>query len=98
MKSERLVALRKLDAHQPTAPRRAAAAARRSTASTCAAAPRRRPAFAQAEGTRWRIRFGKLGRGAFISHLDTMRLLIRVFRRARRRDDLFQGLPSRSRS
>jgi radical SAM-linked protein len=39
--------------------------------------------FAQADGTRWRIRFGKLGRGAFISHLDTMRLLIRVFRRAR---------------
>jgi radical SAM-linked protein len=39
--------------------------------------------FAQAEGTRWRIRFAKVGRGAFISHLDTMRLTIRVFRRAR---------------
>jgi radical SAM family uncharacterized protein/radical SAM-linked protein len=39
-------------------------------------------AFAQSEGSRFRIRFGKRGRGAFISHLDTMRLLIRVFRRA----------------
>ena len=82
MKSDRLVALRKLDAHKPTV----------------AAEPRRLPVFngdhvrgrteapagfAQADGTRWRIRFGKLGRGAFISHLDTMRLLIRVFRRAR---------------
>jgi radical SAM-linked protein len=39
-------------------------------------------AFEQVEGTRYRLRFGKRGRGAFISHLDTMRLIIRVFRRA----------------
>jgi radical SAM family uncharacterized protein/radical SAM-linked protein len=39
-------------------------------------------AFAQAEGRRFRLRYAKLGRAAFISHLDTMRLLIRVFRRA----------------
>jgi radical SAM family uncharacterized protein/radical SAM-linked protein len=38
--------------------------------------------FAQAEGRRFRLRFGKHGRGAFIAHLDTMRLLMRVFRRA----------------
>ena len=85
MKSDRLVALRKLDAHKPAEPR----------------PPRRLPlfpnsggdhvrgrteapaGFAQPDGTRWRIRFGKIRRGAFISHLDTMRLLIRVFRRAR---------------
>jgi radical SAM-linked protein len=82
MKTERLVALRKLDARKPTEPKE----------------PRKLPVFngdqvrgrteapagfAQAEGTRWRIRFGKIGRGAFISHLDTMRVLIRVFRRAR---------------
>jgi radical SAM family uncharacterized protein/radical SAM-linked protein len=82
MKTERLVALRKLDAHKPTVP----------------VEPRRLPVFngdhvrgrteapagfAQAVGARWRIKFGKIGRGAFISHLDTMRLLIRVFRRAR---------------
>jgi radical SAM family uncharacterized protein/radical SAM-linked protein len=39
-------------------------------------------AFAQSEGKRFRLRYAKLGRAAFISHLDTMRLLIRVFRRA----------------
>jgi radical SAM family uncharacterized protein/radical SAM-linked protein len=38
-------------------------------------------AFAQAAGRRFRLRYAKLGRAAFISHLDTMRLLIRVFRR-----------------
>jgi radical SAM-linked protein len=38
--------------------------------------------FEQEEGTRFRIRYGKVGRGAFIAQLDTMRLLIRVFRRA----------------
>jgi radical SAM family uncharacterized protein/radical SAM-linked protein len=82
MKTERLVALRSLGAHKPTSP----------------VEPRKLPVFngghvrgrteapagfAQAAGTRWRIRFGKVGRGAFISHLDTMRLLIRVFRRSR---------------
>jgi radical SAM family uncharacterized protein/radical SAM-linked protein len=82
MKAERLVALRKLEAHKPAV----------------APEPRRLPifdglrkrgqiqapeGFAQVEGTRWRIKFGKRGRGAFISHLDTMRLIVRVFRRAR---------------
>jgi radical SAM-linked protein len=38
--------------------------------------------FAQEEGTSFRLRYQKRGRSAFISHLDTMRLLIRVFRRA----------------
>ena len=38
--------------------------------------------FTQALGRRFRIRFTKRGRGAFIAHLDTMRLLIRTFRRA----------------
>ena len=38
--------------------------------------------FAQAAGRRFRLKFGKRGRGAFIAHLDTMRLLVRVFRRA----------------
>jgi radical SAM-linked protein len=84
MKADRLVALRKLDAH--------------ATPATGKAEPRRLPlvagprvrgrmeapaGFAQAEGRRWRIRYAKVGRGAFISHLDTMRLLVRLFRRAR---------------
>jgi radical SAM family uncharacterized protein/radical SAM-linked protein len=38
--------------------------------------------FQQEAGTRFRMRFRKVGRAAFISHLDMMRLLIRVFRRA----------------
>src|SRR5207302_10203347 len=41
-----------------------------------------RPQFEQGEGTRWRIAYTKLGRAAFISHLDTYRLLQRLFRRA----------------
>jgi radical SAM family uncharacterized protein/radical SAM-linked protein len=77
MKTERLVALRSLGAHKPSEPRAAASY-------RLERKPTEPPAgFAQADGTRWRIRFGKIGRGAFISHLDTMRLLIRVFRRAR---------------
>ena len=39
--------------------------------------------FVQEVGRKFRIRFEKRGRGAFIAHLDTMRLLIRAFRRAR---------------
>src|SRR5262249_46233873 len=38
--------------------------------------------FQQGEGARFRIEFKKRGRAAFISHLDLMRLTIRVFRRA----------------
>ncbi len=102
MKSERLVALRKLDAH---APKRlpvvnadGALVGVDTTATTAApeyVAPapvprklgrgqRQAPVgFAQNEGVRWRIRYAKVGRTAFISHLDTMRLLMRLFRRAR---------------
>lgn len=38
--------------------------------------------FEQSAGRRYRLHYRKLSRGAFISHLDTMRLLIRIFRRA----------------
>ena len=85
MKSDRLLALRKLDAHQPTAGDAATPSQRRLPVVGDRVRGRTEaPAgFAQAEGVRWRIRFAKVARGAFISHLDTMRLLIRVFRRAR---------------
>ena len=83
MRDERLVALRKLGAHKPTMPVEPRRLPVFNGDHVARGAPRRRSAFAQAKGARWRIRFGKLGRGAFISHLDTMRLLIRVFRRAR---------------
>jgi radical SAM family uncharacterized protein/radical SAM-linked protein len=81
MKSDRLIALTKLDAHKPIGPvepRRLPVIGQRKRGQMEAPA-----AFAQVAGTRWRLKFGKRGRGAFISHLDTMRLLIRVFRRAR---------------
>jgi radical SAM family uncharacterized protein/radical SAM-linked protein len=45
--------------------------------------PRRpSPTFVQGVGTRYRLRYTKLGRSAFISHLDVSRLLQRLFRRA----------------
>jgi radical SAM family uncharacterized protein/radical SAM-linked protein len=84
MREERIVYLRKLDARKdkpnltPSA-RRAPNPDGKPLERRQMEAPR---AFAQNEGVRYRIRFAKRGRGAFISHLDTMRLLIRVFRRA----------------
>ena len=74
--------LRKLDAHRPAGRARTApfAGSRRHTHDAADAAPQ---PFAQNEGTRWRLRSASSGAAAFISHLDTMRLLIRVFRRAR---------------
>jgi radical SAM-linked protein len=87
MKEERLIALRKLGAHKPTAADEAIATERRRLPIVNGRSIRGRmeaPAgFAQAEGARWRLRYAKVGRGAFISHLDTMRLLVRLFRRAR---------------
>ncbi|HEX4461050.1 MAG TPA: TIGR03960 family B12-binding radical SAM protein, partial [Polyangia bacterium] len=102
MKSERLVALRKLDAHAPKRlPVVNADGALVGVDATAIAMPveyvpptppprklgrgqRQAPVgFAQNEGVRWRIRYAKVGRTAFISHLDTMRLLMRLFRRAR---------------
>ncbi len=39
-------------------------------------------AFTQSRGHGYRIRYRKVGRAAFIAHLDTMRLLARMLRRA----------------
>ncbi|HZS38752.1 MAG TPA: TIGR03960 family B12-binding radical SAM protein [Polyangia bacterium] len=84
MREERIVYLRKLDARKDK-PNETPSARRAPNAD---GSPYERgkmeapKAFAQAEGARFRLRFQKRGRGAFISHLDTMRLLIRVFRRA----------------
>ena len=83
MKEDRLVALRALGAHKPAVPpepRRLPIVADGGPVRGRTEAP---VAFAQVEGVRWRIRFAKRGRGAFVSHLDTMRMLIRAFRRAR---------------
>jgi radical SAM-linked protein len=84
MRDERIVFLKKLDARKDR-PNETPSARR---APSLDGAPLSRgdqpkpTGFAQNEGVRFRIRFQKRGRGAFISHLDTMRLVIRVFRRA----------------
>jgi radical SAM family uncharacterized protein/radical SAM-linked protein len=44
--------------------------------------PKPSPQFSQGQGTRYRLRYTKLGRAAFTGHIDVMRLLARVFRRA----------------
>ncbi len=83
MREERLVYLRTLGAAapQPPAPsneeRQKERIARRGPTTV-----RPQPAFVQSAGHRYRIRYRKLGRAAFIAHLDTMRLLQRMLRRA----------------
>jgi radical SAM family uncharacterized protein/radical SAM-linked protein len=84
MREERIVYLRKLDARKdkpnPTpSARRAPNPDGTPFQRGRMEAPR---AFDQVEGARFRLHYQKRGRGAFISHLDTMRLLVRVFRRA----------------
>jgi radical SAM family uncharacterized protein/radical SAM-linked protein len=44
--------------------------------------PLPRTRIVQGEGNTYRLRYTKLGRAAFISHLDVNRLLARIFRRA----------------
>src|SRR5262249_649651 len=75
MREERLVALRALGAEKPPEPRPVADRPR---------AGRRAPApqIVQGEGTRYRLRYTKLERASYIGHIDVMRLLARVFRRA----------------
>ena len=80
MREERLVALRTLGAEtRPPAPVSNAVMAQRQVPRGKA---RPQAAFVQEEGTRYRIRYTKLGRASFIAHLDTMRLLQRLLRRA----------------
>lgn len=79
MKSERLVSLRSLDALEPSAPR----------------LPRPKPAPKKGKNEpvprpedeglitrRFRLRYAKLGRISYMGHLDTKRVLERLFRRA----------------
>ncbi len=78
MREERVVYLRKLGALSKPEPRPPAPEKPRRNGR-----PQPSPQFTQGEGTRYRLRYTKLGRAAFISHLDVMRLLQRVFRRAK---------------
>jgi radical SAM family uncharacterized protein/radical SAM-linked protein len=81
MREERLVYLRKLGAEAPLPPapsneeRQKERVVRRGD-------KRPQPAFVQTAGFRYRVRYRKVGRASFIAHLDTMRLLQRMLRRA----------------
>ncbi|MSP63813.1 MAG: DUF2344 domain-containing protein, partial [Myxococcales bacterium] len=89
MREERLVYLRKLDAHKPDAgglsPSGEAPEPPRFIAPAIPKERRRchpKPAFVQGAGTRYRVRYTKLARAAYTSHLDTSRMLQRLLRRA----------------
>jgi radical SAM family uncharacterized protein/radical SAM-linked protein len=74
MREERLVALRTLGALEPTPPRdRPARATKVKPAEGLAG---------QGKGFRYRLRMTKLGKSAYVSHLDFMKLLTRLHRRA----------------
>ncbi|MFO0574742.1 MAG: TIGR03960 family B12-binding radical SAM protein [Polyangia bacterium] len=80
MREERLVYLRTLGAtERPATPMSNADKAKLSVRR---GQQRPQPAFAQGAAARYRIRYTKLGRASFIAHLDTMRLLQRMLRRA----------------
>jgi radical SAM family uncharacterized protein/radical SAM-linked protein len=72
MRDERLVFLRKLGAEKPPEPK--VRVERRVDVP--------RVEFVQGEGQRWRLRYTKLRHVAYIGHLDMMRHLGRIFRRA----------------
>ena len=78
MRGERLVYLKKLGADGPIVidPSRLAARVPRGPE-----ARRPKVSFTQAEARRYRLRFTKLGPASFLSHLDLLRALPRMFRR-----------------
>jgi len=79
MKRQRLFFLRRMNAWAEV--ERPAAAARPS-AGGHTAAPRPLTRFAQTESRRYRLRYTKLGPAAYLAHLDLVRHLPRIFRRA----------------
>ena len=78
MKAERLYFLRRMNAWTPGPP--AAATARPVTIERTPTRPPPRPS--QGAAHRYRLRYTKLGRVAFLGHLDLIRHLPRIFRRA----------------
>lgn len=80
MRNERLVYLRSLGAKEPSPPGEKVVRATTERGGTKHPMPR-----AEDEGLvtrRLRLRYTKLGRITYLGHLDTMRVLIRLFRRA----------------
>jgi radical SAM family uncharacterized protein/radical SAM-linked protein len=81
MKEERLFYLRRMNAWLPTAPKVTERAADATNAGHRRTTP---PPKRAPQGTphRYRLRYTKLGRVAFLGHLDLVRHLPRIFRRA----------------
>ena len=77
MKGERLYFLRRMNAWTPARADSAAAGRRRADAH-----PRRPRGRRRGRPHRYRLRYTKLGRVAFLGHLDLVRHLPRIFRRA----------------
>jgi radical SAM-linked protein len=82
MKKERLYFLRRMNAWTP--PQEPPPAARPVGEAPAVARGSRQPAtrMVQGEGRRYRLRYTKLGRIAYLGHLDLIRHLPRIFRRA----------------
>ena len=79
MRRQRLFFLRRMNAWAPV--ERPAAAAR-PAAGKRAAAPRPLTRFVETAARRYRLRYTKLGQAAYLAHLDLVRHLPRIFRRA----------------
>jgi radical SAM-linked protein len=79
MKRQRLFFLRRMNAW---AEGERPAPAARPSAGGHRTAPRPLTRFAQAEARRYRLRYSKLGPAAYLAHLDLVRHLPRIFRRA----------------
>lgn len=80
LRQDRLTALEKLGALLPSDAVRTNAEAQQQLSPR--GRPRKQAAFVQSQGTRYRVRYRKVGRASFLGHLDTMRLLQRMLRRA----------------
>jgi radical SAM-linked protein len=79
MKGERLGFLRQLGAGEP---RVLGEKVRRQSVVSGKSRPKPQVAFAERPTRRFRVHYAKTGRAAFLGHLDTMRVLGRMFRRA----------------
>lgn len=81
MRDDRLVKLRALGAHEPFAPK-PPEAAQKANQERKARVERAGHVGFDAPYKRFRIRYAKVGRAAFLGHLDMLRLWTRMFRRA----------------
>ncbi len=86
MKAERLYYLRRMNAWTAPSSYSSSSPSSPPPSRPAAGAKPRRPApatrISQADGVRYRLRYTKLGRIAYLGHLDLIRHLPRVFRRA----------------